>query len=216
MKQERNPNILKELFIPDYDELALFSMSLSCFLLLVSNNPPSSWDLNGLFHGKDWFVSSLFVFLFVGGMFLCLFHAFSKRQKTLIEKKMMLIFAIFLSASSGIFDGIYILTLKAVWITPFPVLNIISGAILLIGLRADIITEKNIGDENASLSHVAVSTVIIGLVFFVCQYGFKLNWVITYSICIAWATTFNKTTNSLLLRASCKIKKAFSKPNILK
>ena len=196
--------IFSFLFIPHYDELSLFVMGYICILILAVNaNITVSTFKDFSFSGPG---TSFFIVLFLPllfGMLLCLYHAFTNRKKTRIEKKIMLLFAAVINGFSGIWGGTYILTHTKGFIAVFPIWNIISGFILLNFLKEDrfsdsYIEDDCISDENVSPSEIIVGAVIITVIFYVCYCMFDLNWAATFSICIAWATSMNRTFNSML------------------
>jgi len=202
---DKNRSFFETLFIPDYDELTLYSMSYTCMLLFLVNNPPHNWDFSNMSIQSENFLLVLLFLLFMAGMFLSFYHAFTNRKKTLIEKKLMVLFAALLCGFSGIWGGTYMLVHSPDWITVFPLWNIISGWILLGALRGGGLSEENISDKNVQILQVVSSTVIVSFVFFSCYLGFKLNWATTFSICIAWVTTFNSSVNNLITRERIKL-----------
>ncbi len=74
----------------------------------------------------------LYVGLFMLGMFLCLYHVFTQRQKTDIEKGIMLLFAITVNAATGIIAGFYMLKESPGWLLVFPAWNIINSILLIV------------------------------------------------------------------------------------
>ena len=203
----KNRGVWEELVTPDFDETALFSISYILLLIFFVNNPPSTWDLSNIsFHieGFESYVFIIFFMIFILGMGLCIYHAFSNRKKTEVEKHLMLVFAAFTCAFSGIWGATYMLLNSSGWITIFPIWNLITSYILLGAPKAQTLGENFISDENVSLIEVVLSTIFVSSIFFICYIYFKLNWAATFSICIVWATTFNNTINSLLLRKEIK------------
>jgi len=71
---------------------------------------------------------------------------------------------------------------------------------LLGALRSNEMDDSNISDENVGLGAVFLSTVIVSIVFYFCYITFKINWAATFSVCVAWTTTFNNPINSLLIK----------------
>jgi len=195
----RNPN--DRLLFPRYNELALFLMSIS-FILVFFAYDELQTILDKFF--VDRFDLRLFLLLviFVLGMLLSLYHVFTERRKNDFEKRVMLVFAVFVNAFSGIAAGIHILTdafdilsadasyIKLVVdsiLMLFPIWNMANGVLLLILLRLDIIGEQNITDENATRFQVLLGSLILLLVFLFCYTILKLHWTITFSICVASA-----------------------------
>lgn len=201
-------SVFESLFIPYYDELTLFSISYICLLLLISNIDSLSLDLSDRSvadNGADFVVLVIFFVILISGFFLSFYHAFSEREKTLIEKKLMLFYAAITCGFSGIWGGTYMFLNSKNILLIFPIWNIISGWILVSSLRGASLTEDNVSDENVHLGQVLLSTSMITCIFFLCYFFFKLNWATTFSICLAWVTTLNGSANQLLIREKIKI-----------
>ncbi len=195
MNTKNNKDIFSSLFIPHYDELSLFIMGYVCLLLLFFNNPPSKWDFSDPYmHMNDMLLLSLIFLPLIMGLFLCLYHAFTDRQKTTIEKKLMIFFAAIINGFSGLWYGTYILVHNSGWaLSLFPIWNIISGYILISSLRAPDIEELTISDENVSFNKVIAGTIAVTLIFLICHIGLELVWAGTFSICVIWATNINSS-----------------------
>ena len=200
----KDEGFLRQLFIPHYDELSLYLMSYVMVLFFLVNNPPTNWFFYvTTFKAED----ILLVLMFLpnmAGMFLSLYHAFSERKKTLIEKNIMLLYAVLLCGFSGIWGGTYMLVHSPNLLLVFPVWNILCGGILLSALRYGEITEDNISDDDVSLHQVLKSTIIITLLFTVTYIVAKLNWATTLSICIVWAINLERPINQIFLRENMK------------
>jgi hypothetical protein len=159
---------------------------------------------------------------FAGGLVLCLFHVFSGRKKTRIEKHAMLCFAIVSNAVCGILASLHILGISPddprafsilhIWdmfnsadgpsvvsrlFLILPVWNILNCAFLLMSLRVGLIDERNISDEQANRMEVLFGFIVTGCIFVVCQFLFKLYWAITFSICVIYATSFGDALGSV-------------------
>jgi len=198
-------SFLESLFFPQLDEGSLFTMSYICILLFAVNNPPSQWDFSKFKFNNETFKGLLIFIPFMAGMVLCIFHAFSDREKTNIEKKLMLVFASIINGFTGIWVGTYLIVNNIyTWYSIFPIWNIISGYMLLGAIRAQNLEETVISSENVKLSQLVISTVLSTILFYVCYFVFKLNWAATFSICIAWVSGFYKSANSLFLRDKIK------------
>jgi hypothetical protein len=78
-----------------------------------------------------------------------------------------------------------------------PVWNILNCVFLLLSLRAGLIDERNISDEQAGRMEVLFGFIVTGCIFVVCQFLFKLYWAITFSICVIYATSFGDTLGSV-------------------
>lgn len=191
------------LLIPRYNELAPFLMSISFILALFTYDGLQTTLYKFFFDHFDPRKFLVLLFFFWGILF-SLYHVFTKRQKTDLEKRIMLFFAVIVSAYSGIAAGIYIIKdifdiltqdISVIQLAAnsilmlFPVWNIFNGFWLLLLLRVHIIDENNITDENATLFQVLLGLMILLLVFLVCRAFIELHWTLTLSICVGCATS---------------------------
>jgi hypothetical protein len=186
-------------FSPSYNELSLFSMSFACILLMVT----TLWAERGSYSiNISNFDFSVFVicFFFLGGLILSFYNAFTDRIKTPTEKKIMLLFAVLINGFSGIWGGTYLLEQSSGVLTVIPVLNIASGFILIMMLRSGEINESNISDEQVSFAEVFLTALILSIVFYCCHFIYRMNWAATFSLCVAYATNFNKIVVYLILK----------------
>ncbi|MGA1979561.1 MAG: hypothetical protein ABSG99_03205 [Sedimentisphaerales bacterium] len=185
-------------FIPVYDELSLFLTAATLILLYVVNT-----TMRVQIH--NWIAEHSYVWVYImGTIFLCgmglsVYNVFTTREKTDTEKWIMLIFAVLANAVTGIVAGLYVLKSNAVrdWQLVFPIWNIINGALLLLMLRFKIIDEECISDRDANATEVIMSLAAVLIIFALCNYVFKLYWAITFSICIIYATSFDRALQSV-------------------
>lgn len=184
-------------FIPVYDELSLFLMAVTLILLGLANAPMReqihNWMKSQSVHIYLWAV------IVLGGVCLSIYHVFTTREKTDIEKMIMLIFAVLTNAGAGIVAGVYVIKNSDVhnWLIVFPIWNIINGVLLLLMLRFRIIDTECISDRDATITDVIIGLAAVLVIFILCNYVFKLYWAITFSICIIYATSFDKALQSV-------------------
>jgi hypothetical protein len=200
-------------YIPTYDEQSLFLIAITLLLIMLFNENIKS-ELLLLLNRRikfDEITSSIHQVIFVMGPFIvCLFaiilpgfllsfyHVFTKRQKSRIEKHLMLLFAVLTNAIIGIAAGIYIVRQCPVWLLIFPIWNIINCIFILIMLDARIINETCIIERKTTLSRVAIGLISTIIIFALCNYVFKLYWAVTFSICTIYATNFEKALQNIL------------------
>jgi hypothetical protein len=166
-------------------------------------------------------IFALLVF-FGAGLALSIFHVFTERQKSKVEKYTMLFFAVMANAICGILASLHILGISTkdpdaffilrVWdvLDPedassvisrifliLPIWNILNCVLLLVSFRLGWITDKNISDEKAGRFEILVGSLITAAIFVVCQFLFKLYWAITFSICVIYATSFSDAFGSI-------------------
>ena len=162
MDTEKKQNSLWSFFTPHYDELSLFIIVYVILLLFFFHNPPSDWTFSHFnAESTDIKLSLLIFFPLIIGMCLCLYHAFTDRKKTNIEKKFMIFFAAIINGFIGLWYGTYILVNNAGWgLSLFPVWNVISGYFLIGSLRTPDIEGICISDENVSLQKLLLGTIV--------------------------------------------------------
>jgi len=192
---------LKKFLLPHYSELALYLMSYCLLLLIIFNtNGNYIYLLITKVNYKSLIGLLIILLSFFTGLFLSIYHAFSGRKKTLLEKQFMLIFAVWMNGLGGIVSGTYIMYQKAAWLSIFPGWNLISSFLLILYAKLEIIDENNICDENAKLEHVISSTIILSIVFMVCHYIFNFHMLITFSVCISCISFITSLINSTILK----------------
>ena len=217
---EKQKSFLKKWLAPDFDELSMFLMVAAAVLVAAANNGIGGNIIKfaqAVFSfepdPKVPITIGVITFILFGGAALPVVHVFSKREKDEWEKVVMLVFAVIFTAGSGIFAGqamlkeagqgfdlsfnskpwllqLVLLTGILKWKAVFPLWNIANGILMLLLLRAGIINTECIADRDAKLWEVFLGLIILCVVFVICQYGFKMHWAVTYSICIVYSTNF--------------------------
>ena len=189
-------NLFAWLFIPRYNELALFLMSISFVLLFITHSDLRAASFKPLF--KDFNLRAyIALVLFVLGIIFSLYHVFTTREKTDGEKAVMLFFAIFINGLSGIAAGMHMLKDYHGILIVFPIWNIVNGALLLAMYRFEFIDESSIVDDNATAFQVIFGSMVVVAVLIVCRFVFDMYWAITFSICIIYTTSFDKALQSV-------------------
>ena len=182
--------------IPNYDELSLFLMAAS-FIVLYFTNSKLQDDITWFLMRLDVWRRYIYIGLFMLGMFLCLYHVFTSRQKTDAEKGIMLLFAVSINAATGFIAGFYMLKESPCWLFVFPIWNIINSILLIIMQYVNLFDESHISDRDATITQVILGSVATLIIFYICNNVFKLHWAITYSICIIYTTSFDRGMQSV-------------------
>ena len=186
----------RNFLVPHYDEVTLFVMSIM-FVLLYMTSKTMRTDLYELiFRDREISLIAAFIF-FAAGILFSVFHAFSTREKNIGEKAAMLLFAVLVSAGTGIYAGMHMLKSSGGWLIIFPVWNIINGILLLAMFRFGSITIDCISDRDATCVQLALGLIAAIIIFICCQYFLKLHWAITYSICICYTVSLDKAVQSV-------------------
>jgi DNA-directed RNA polymerase subunit RPC12/RpoP len=182
--------------IPNYDELSLFLMAVVFVILYFTNNRLQD-DITAFLMRLDVWRRYIYVALFMLGMSLCLYHVFTLRKKTDVEKGIMLLFAITVNAATGFIAGFYMLKECPGWLLAFPIWNIINSALIIIMQYVNLFDEDHISDRDATIPQVILGLTAVLIIFFLCNNTFKLHWAITYSICIIYTTSFDRGLQSV-------------------
>lgn len=192
-------------FIPVYDEMSLFLMSITLILLYALNGPFQE-QIRKLaaicLHQRYVLHVLVAAAILITGMGLSIYNVFTTREKTDTEKWIMLLFAVLTNAGTGIISGWYVLSSSSIrdWLIIFPIWNIINGVLLIVMLRLKIIDEDCISDRNATLKEVVIGLIAVLIVFILCNYVLKLHWAVTLSICIIYTTSFDRALQSVFPR----------------
>lgn len=193
----RNP--ISNLFIPRYNAITLFLMSLA-FVLIFCTNAELRTGFHDLFFENKLDPRIYIAFcLFVAGILFSLYHVFTARKRTDWEKIAMLFFAVFVNVLSGIAAGMHVLKDTYGVLVIFPVWNIINGVLLLIMYRLHIIDESSIVDDYATSFQVLLGSIVVVTALVACRFIFAIHWSITFSICVSYATNINRTFQDFLL-----------------
>jgi DNA-directed RNA polymerase subunit RPC12/RpoP len=195
-------------FFPAYDELTLFLTAFTLIMLFIANA-----SLRELIH-KLWIIApnSLFIYLgpaiFLCGFALSIYHFYSTREKTDFEKWVMFVFAIGTNICTAVIAGIYMLRESAGWVIIFPIWNLFNAVLMilmnmfLIDQHCTTIYRYCITDRQATYHQTIISLTAVFLIFAFCNFVFNLHWAVTFSICIAYTTSFDKALQSVFPRLS--------------
>jgi hypothetical protein len=196
-RERRATRIVLLPLLPQYDDLTLFALGLA-FLLLVLISPASRQDLakaSSVGLGAE--ISLLVLFAGIG-MVCSLVNVFLQREKSEIEKWAMLLFAVFVTAGTGIYAGWLMLGQSQGWLIVFPAWNILNGGLLLVLTRARIINTECIIDKKATFSQVLITAIAVPVLLTTCLHLFDLHWATTFSIATAYTMSLHNALRHLL------------------
>lgn len=182
--------------IPTYDELSIFLLAAT-FLLIYLMNGVMRKEINAFIRWFDDPRVFFYIFLFVMALGLCLYHVFTPKEKTQPEKTVMLAFAVVTNGCISLVAAKYTIEQSAGWLLVFPAWNAINSVLLLLMWRFKIIDEECISDRDANTTEAIIGLTAVLIIFILCNYVFKLYWAITFSICIIYATSFDKALQSV-------------------
>jgi len=186
--------ILNYLF-PDYDELTLFLYSIISILFIIFNmgNLINSLVESIPVSSKGDLIKSFIFFIVVLYIiFLPIYHAFSKRKKRRWEKGLMLIIIVIMNfiIAWNVYD--YLKVKSTGWDLLFPLINAIQASLVLAGMRFNAVTADKISDDNVSAAELAISGVLMMIVFIIYHHVLHEYWAITFSVCVFYATMINR------------------------
>jgi hypothetical protein len=192
-------------FAPRYDEVTLFVMSSSALLLYL-------WDaafrasVSGAIAELD-MVSDLRLYflmaLLLGGLALSLAQGFIRHEKREFERELMLMFAIFFQVFSSFFAGFHLMNDPGYTIHwMFPLWNILSGILLMMLYRLEVIGVSAIIDTKASRVQIAICILPVAVFIFLNHNLLGLHWSLVLSMSVALAGVLSHAVDMFSLEDS--------------
>jgi len=181
--------VLRRIFVPQYDELALFLMSSAFILVIITHE-----GLRAVaFHIIGWNLYTLLGVVLLGlGIALSIYHVFVSREKTYREKKLMLFTTVMINGFGGVVAGKYVIEEATSLLTfIFPLWNIANGFLLILMYGFDNIDEDIIVDDNAVPYEVVAGLSVVLVTFAISIFVFDLHPAVVFSMCVAYATNIN-------------------------
>lgn len=203
-KAERRVLVAKRLcapLLPRYDDLTLFALSVTFVLLLLLNANLREGLITIFTAGSIGFEAILLAMAGLGMVF-ALVNVFLKRQKSNFEKVMTLFFAVLVTVGTGLCAGSIVVQKYRGWLMIFPAWNEINGLLLLALAHLGILDTDCITDERASGSQILVAVVSITMLLMVCQYIFRLHWLVAYSIAICYTMSLLSAVQDIVGKQS--------------
>ena len=174
-------------------------MSSACILIYATHPEFNTMATEFLLSDHHWRLYVLMA-MFALGMVLSIYHVFSSRRKMGWEKYFMLFFAVLANGGAGIAAGLYALDhAKGIHLI-FPFWNILSGGLLLLMFRMDIIDSRSVTDENARPLETLIGFAFLLVAFAIGTYLLQLYWAFVFSMCVAYATNVNKLVQHAIFR----------------
>jgi len=192
-QEERQKQAVNDAFsflTPRYDDLTLFALSLS-FVLLWFINADLRRDLTKVFV-EEWSsdITTWLIFAVIG-MALSLVNVFLRREKSDFERFVMLVFAVVVTAGTGLYAGWIMLQQSKGWLLVFPAWNLLNGGLLLVLFYLRVVDTDCITDEQASFAQVVLTAVCVPVLLTVCHYYWELHWATTFSIAVAYTMSLH-------------------------
>lgn len=176
---------------PRYDDLTLFALSVT-FVMLSLLSAGLRKDLIAIFTPqRD--AGPLTIALAIAGlgMVLSLINVFLQRVKSKVEKWVMLVFAVVVTAGTGICAAEVMLEKGRGVLLIFPAWNLINAFLLILLFRLGLLGTECIVDRKAGAVQIAATVVSAIFLLTVCLYALKLHWAITYSIAVGYTISLH-------------------------
>lgn len=184
------------LSMPTYDESSLFGLSLSYLLVL---------SFSTSFHLPDWrfFEGGAYAVcaLFFVGMAVSVVNALIPRDKTTLERKIMLWYAALGNGMSAIWAAALALDRGLSAWSIFPALNLVNGYILVAMPRVVGLDEGRVPNEDARPRDLLWMTFAVAVVFLLGERVMENQWPYTLAMCVVYANNFNRPLTNELFRA---------------
>jgi len=135
-------------FAPTFEESSLFTMGVT-FIALFCVDSELRGQIVGFVLVKN---SSLLIALalYFLGLMLSVFHVFSDKKKSELEKQALLTFAIATNAISGLFSGSFAMANSSGFFSVFAFLCVLNACLLVVFCMHEVIDLSNISDDNVT------------------------------------------------------------------
>lgn len=210
MKAAGVKNTLIRILFPDYDELTLFLYSMVTIIFVVSGIRSVLKMISLMFQQESFYhiVLSILIVLVVSTIIaLPVFHAFSKRNKHVFEKKIMLYVVVLINylVAWNVYD--HFKGLLSGCELAFPLINAVQASLVILGLWFGFFTYEKVRDEDSESAEIIISSIMVILLFIIFHFILHQYWAVTFSVCIFYATIVNK----IIIMAYRAIKKVINR-----
>ena len=176
---------------PRYDDLTLFALSVT-FVMLFLLSADLRTNLIGVFTSQRGLGPLAIVPAIAAlGMVLSLINVFLQRVKSTVEKWVMLVFAVVVTAGTGIHAAEVMLEKGRGVLLIFPAWNLINAFLLILLFRLGLLDTECIVDRKAGAVQIAATVISAAFLLIVCLYALKLHWAITYSIAVGYTMSLH-------------------------
>jgi len=180
-------NNLSQQLKPRIHEVTAYSISFSCCWLFLTHAKlrQTLFIIFGGFGSMSPFFVGLGLVATLG-LLLSLVHAFIHRKKSSPEKILMGWFIMGASGVASFAVGLEMLPSRSSLMMILPVWNMLMGLLMLCQMGFQ---KYEVDDEDATLTEVFGTTVILILILWLADLSLRLSWAMTLSICILYSTT---------------------------
>lgn len=181
-------NVLRKLgLMPKPTEASMFVMAVTALVLLLTTG--EVWSEMFYIISHDDRGKSLLVFVYVGiGIFLSIYHAFSKREKKVWEMQMLKWFTVVTLSMVAISTAVYIYHVKQPAFLVFTIWNAIQAfALIFLSGKRYAGQYIKLPTRNASYVEVGLGILVVSVVLYI-ESRFQTHWSIAFSsVLIVWS-----------------------------
>lgn len=190
---------------PQHNELSLYLIGASMTALLLLD-PVMRQELSVATRDRDLTALVPTCLIFFGqGILFTIIHLFTHSRKNAYEIFCMVFFAVFVNAVAGIAACAHIITENGVHLLLiFPIWNLFSSLVLMASLFIATVgggdtryLQVTVGEEDATPRQLILGTAILACLIWLCHLALHLHWSITLSICVIYASHFDRLAQKL-------------------
>ena len=193
--EKYSESFVQKLFVKGYDELGVYVIGIS---LLVSAIINTSLHNDLVEASKTGTILFLFFFFSISGfgIALSMFHVLSKAKKDVVDKYLMIFFAISVQGLTAFVGFDYARETSEVSLV-FPFLNGIYAFISIILFFEGKISHRKFHDKDATLIEIIISTLIVLILVSITTFLTSLHWVEILSVAILLGNKISSSSHYL-------------------
>ena len=186
-----------EFLLPKYTEVTLFLTSLIAFLIFITEVSLRNTIID--FFKADISIAIVLLFILIG-FALSIYYAFTDKKIPSYHKEAMLAFMLVVNVFVGMSAMFYLANYSHGWTYIFPAINYFNALFLGLAFKVNAINADSILDIQAKRSELLLGSAVVMIIFIYSRYVLNDYWAITFSMCLAYATTINEIINKILFQ----------------
>lgn len=194
--EKYSESFIEKLFVKGYDELGVYVIGISLLICAIIN---TSLHTDLIEASKTGAILFLFFFFSISGfgIVLSMFHVFSKVKKDVIDKYLMIFFAISVQCLTAYIGFDYASDYSSDVSLVFPFLNLIYAFISIHLFFEGKISHLEFHDNDATLIEVIIATLIVLILVSITTFMTSLHWVEILSIAILFGNRISSSSHYL-------------------
>ena len=176
----------KSRFVPAFDEQSIFIMGLSALAVYFLSPEMQLVFSSGHAETKERARFLLYFGLLAAPFLLSVFHVFSSRSKSPMERSLFLYFGVTWSFLVGLYSGVTMLQSESLLLLVSSLWNI-WGALSVFSLYNAPEPEVYVSDRDTTLMQLLVGILVASGIVYVGVFAYPLHWSVTLSLCVSYA-----------------------------